>query len=200
MLIEPTESEGLAEIDRFCDAMITIRQEAQDIIDGKQPKDNVWCTFLDLPQSLLTSSCSQNLLKNAPHTIARLTGEWDMPYTREQAVYPDKRLRRNKFWPASGRLDEVYGDTNVSLRASSLASVADLPFLVGLRVRNRRPIRRGVIPSTPSPRPKRVLDPSVRQCHRLRSRSRDLHILSVFIIMCMPTVISLIHLPLFSST
>lgn len=95
MLIEPTESEGLAELDRFCDAMINIRKEADDIISGKQPRDN-------------------NLLKNAPHTIAVLTEDnWDRPYTRAQAVYPEKYLRRHKFWPASGRLDEVYGDTNV---------------------------------------------------------------------------------------
>lgn len=95
MQIEPTESEGLAEIDRFCDAMITIKQEADDIVSGKQPREN-------------------NIFKNAPHPVSVLAmDEWDRPYTRQQAVYPDKRLRRNKFWPASGRVDEVYGERNV---------------------------------------------------------------------------------------
>ena len=95
--IEPTESEGLVEIDRFCDAMITIKQEADEIAAGRQPRDN-------------------NVIKNAPHTIAVIASdEWDRPYSRQQAVYPDKRLRRNKFWPASGRVDEVYGERNVSV-------------------------------------------------------------------------------------
>lgn len=94
--IEPTESEGLVEIDRFCDAMITIKQEADEIAAGRQPRDN-------------------NVIKNAPHTVTVIASdEWDRPYSRQQAVYPDKRLRRNKFWPASGRVDEVYGERNVS--------------------------------------------------------------------------------------
>lgn len=83
--------------------MITIRQEVQNIVDGKQPRDN-------------------NLLKNAPHPVSVLTlpeDEWNRPYSREQAVYPDKRLRRSKFWPAVGRVDEVYGERNVS-RGSEL--------------------------------------------------------------------------------
>lgn len=110
MLIEPTESEGLAELDRFCNAMISIRKEVDDIISGQQPKDN-------------------NLLKNAPHTIQVLTEEWNRPYTRAQAVYPEKYLRRHKFWPASGRLDEVYGDTNVSMSFVSYCMRADCPHL-----------------------------------------------------------------------
>ena len=100
--IEPTESEGLAEIDRFCDAMITIRREVDDIASGKQPKDN-------------------NMLKNAPHPISVLAlsdDQWQRPYTREQAVYPDQRLRRSKFWPAVGRVDEVYGERNVRVSVS----------------------------------------------------------------------------------
>nr|AAS46734.1 glycine dehydrogenase-like protein [Pleurotus djamor] len=90
MLIEPTESETLEEIDRFCDAMIQIRQEAQDIIDGKQPKDN-------------------NLLKNAPHpahVIALPEAEWNRPYSRETAAYPAPWLHEKKFWPTVSRIDD----------------------------------------------------------------------------------------------
>lgn len=95
MLIEPTESETLEEIDRFCDAMIQIRKEAEDIITGKQPKDN-------------------NLLKNAPHPISVLTAEiWDKPYTREAAVFPAPWLRQRKFWPTVSRIDDAYGDLNL---------------------------------------------------------------------------------------
>ncbi|KAL0951541.1 hypothetical protein HGRIS_008225 [Hohenbuehelia grisea] len=97
MLIEPTESETLEEIDRFCDTMIQIRQEAEDIITGKQPKDN-------------------NLLKNAPHPIHVLTlpeDQWNCPYTREQAAYPMPWLLEKKFWPTVSRVDDAYGDLNL---------------------------------------------------------------------------------------
>ncbi|KAF8973526.1 glycine dehydrogenase [Flammula alnicola] len=89
MLIEPTESESLEELDRFCDAMIEIRKEAEDIITGKQPKDS-------------------NLLKNAPHPISIISSsEWHRPYTREQAAYPLPWLREKKFWPTVSRIDDV---------------------------------------------------------------------------------------------
>jgi len=88
MLIEPTESETLEELDRFCDAMIQIRKEAEDVITGKQPKDN-------------------NLLKNAPHPISVIVAnEWDRPYTREQAAYGLPWLKEKKFWPTVSRIDD----------------------------------------------------------------------------------------------
>lgn len=97
MLIEPTESETLDEIDRFCDAMIEIRKEAQDIIDGKQPKDN-------------------NLLKNAPHPMSVIVvsdSEWKRPYSRQTAAYPLPWLVEKKVWPTVGRVDDAFGDLNL---------------------------------------------------------------------------------------
>ena len=95
LMIEPTESESKAELDRFCDAMILIRAEIQDIIDGRHPRTN-------------------NLLKNAPHTARMVTAsEWDRPYSREQAAYPAPWVRDHKFWPHVGRIDEAYGDRNL---------------------------------------------------------------------------------------
>ncbi|KAJ7225345.1 glycine cleavage system P-protein-domain-containing protein [Mycena pura] len=97
MLIEPTESESLEEIDRFCEAMIQIRTEAEDIVTGKQPKDN-------------------NLLKNAPHppsVIALSEEEWNRPYSRQTAAYPLSWLQEKKFWPTVSRLDDAYGDLNL---------------------------------------------------------------------------------------
>jgi glycine dehydrogenase len=92
LMIEPTESESKAELDRFCDAMIAIRQEIREIEAGEQPRDD-------------------NLLKNAPHTAeSLLAGEWKHPYPRERAAYPLPWLRTRKFWPAVGRLDNVRGD------------------------------------------------------------------------------------------
>lgn len=108
MLIEPTESETLEEIDRFCDAMIQIRKEAEDIITGKQPKDN-------------------NLLKNAPHPISVMTlpGEkWTRPYTREEAAYPLPWLHEKKFWPTVSRLDDAYGDLNLICDCPSVEELA----------------------------------------------------------------------------
>jgi len=96
LMVEPTESEPKAELDRFADAMIAIRQEIQDVIDGKaDPKDNV--------------------LKNAPHTAAHVSAtEWTHAYTREQAVYPLPFLRQHgKFWPPVGRVDNPFGDRNL---------------------------------------------------------------------------------------
>jgi glycine dehydrogenase len=95
LMIEPTESESKAELDRFCEAMIMIRAEIQDIIDGRQPRAN-------------------NLLKNAPHTVSTVTAsEWDRPYSREQAAFPAPWVRDRKFWPSVGRIDEAYGDRNL---------------------------------------------------------------------------------------
>ncbi len=92
LMIEPTESENLEELDRFCDAMISIRQE----ID--------FCTKED----------SNNILKNAPHTLAMATtDDWVFPYTREQAAFPLDYILENKFWPTVRRVDEAYGDRNL---------------------------------------------------------------------------------------
>jgi glycine dehydrogenase len=95
MMVEPTESESKQEIDRFCDAMIAIRKEIEEIELGKvDPQDNV--------------------LKNAPHTAESLiTSEWNRPYSREQAAYPAPWTREHKFWPAVGRIDNAFGDRNL---------------------------------------------------------------------------------------
>ena len=97
-MIEPTESESKAELDRFCDAMISIRNEIRDVETGAMPKDN-------------------NVLTNAPHPLDVVTQDkWDRPYTRERAAYPVKWLRvgaRGKFWPSTQRLDDAYGDRNI---------------------------------------------------------------------------------------
>jgi glycine dehydrogenase len=95
MMIEPTESESKAELDRFCDALIAIRGEIQAVLDGKaDPKDNV--------------------LKHAPHPAAEVAGnEWTHPYSREQAAFPLPFVRANKFWPPVARIDNPYGDRNL---------------------------------------------------------------------------------------
>ncbi|WP_414541743.1 aminomethyl-transferring glycine dehydrogenase [Nostoc sp. CCY0012] len=94
IMVEPTESESQAELDRFCDAMIAIRQEIAAIESGK----------MDI---------QDNLLKNAPHTAESLiVGEWNHPYSREQAAYPTPWNREHKFWPSVGRIDAAFGDRN----------------------------------------------------------------------------------------
>lgn len=94
LMIEPTESESKDELDRFCEAMIAIRGEIQDIVDGRQPRIN-------------------NVLKNAPHTAEVVTAsEWDKPYSREQAAFPAPWVKEYKFWPSVSRIDEAYGDRN----------------------------------------------------------------------------------------
>jgi glycine dehydrogenase len=94
-MIEPTESESLEELDRFCDAMISIRREIAAIEERR-------VDALD------------NLLKNAPHTAeALLAADWHHPYSREEAAYPTPWMREHKFWPSVGRIDNVYGDRNL---------------------------------------------------------------------------------------
>jgi glycine dehydrogenase len=95
LMIEPTESEPKAELDRFCDALIAIRREIEDVVSGKaDPKDNV--------------------LKNAPHTAAAVAAsDWPHAYSREQAAFPLPWVRANKFWPSVGRIDNPYGDRNL---------------------------------------------------------------------------------------
>jgi glycine dehydrogenase len=95
MMIEPTESESKAELDRFCEAMILIHAEIEAVVSGKADKKN-------------------NVLKNAPHTAQQVTADnWDRPYSREEAAYPAPWTREHKFWPAIGRIDSVYGDRNL---------------------------------------------------------------------------------------
>lgn len=92
LMIEPTESEDLGELDRFCDAMISIRKEI-DASSADEPN---------------------NVLKNAPHTLHMLTADtWVLPYTREKAAYPLEYIAENKFWPSVRRVDETYGDRNL---------------------------------------------------------------------------------------
>ena len=95
LMIEPTESESRAEMDRFCDALIMIHAEIQDIVEGRQPRTN-------------------NLLKNAPHTAQVVTAnEWNRPYNRERAAFPAPWVRDHKFWPSVSRVDEAYGDRHL---------------------------------------------------------------------------------------
>jgi glycine dehydrogenase len=95
MMIEPTESEAKAELDRFCDAMISIHAEIEVVASGKVDKKN-------------------NVLKNAPHTAEQVIADkWERPYSREEAAYPAPWTREQKFWPAIGRIDSVYGDRNL---------------------------------------------------------------------------------------
>ncbi|MDG1944920.1 MAG: aminomethyl-transferring glycine dehydrogenase [Halioglobus sp.] len=95
LMVEPTESESLAEIDRFCDALIAIRAEIRDVQNG-------------------TLDSTDNPLTNAPHTLADVAASnWDHPYSREQAAYPVESLRRSKYWAPVNRVDNVYGDRNL---------------------------------------------------------------------------------------
>ena len=91
MMIEPTESESLEEIDRFCDALISIKAEI------------LTCNKND----------ESNILKNAPHTQTTITNdEWNFSYSRKQAAFPLPYLKKNKFWPSVTRIDDAYGDRN----------------------------------------------------------------------------------------
>jgi glycine dehydrogenase len=95
LMIEPTESESLAELDRFCEALIAIREEIRAIEAGEMdPEDNP--------------------LKRAPHTAEVIAAEgWDRPYSREQAAFPTAWVRESKFWPFVSRIDNVYGDRHL---------------------------------------------------------------------------------------
>jgi glycine dehydrogenase len=95
LMIEPTESEELAELDRFCEAMIAIREEISRVAAGEyDPQDNP--------------------LKNAPHTAEMLiAGDWKHPYQREEAAYPGRTDRQAKYWPPVRRIDQAYGDRNL---------------------------------------------------------------------------------------
>jgi glycine dehydrogenase len=95
LMVEPTECESKAELDRFCDALIAIRGEIEDVVTGK-------------------ADAKDNVLKNAPHTAAVVAGdEWPHPYSREKAAFPLPWVRSHKFWPSVGRIDNPYGDRNL---------------------------------------------------------------------------------------
>ncbi|RYE52618.1 MAG: glycine dehydrogenase (aminomethyl-transferring), partial [Sphingobacteriales bacterium] len=95
LMIEPTESEPKHELDRFCDAMISIRKEISEVENGDIDKVN-------------------NALKNAPHTFTvAVADEWDMPYSRQQAAFPLPYVKENKFWPSVGRVNDTFGDRSL---------------------------------------------------------------------------------------
>ena len=102
LMVEPTESEPLAEIDRFCDALIQIRQEIRDVAEGRLPRDD-------------------NPLRNAPHTAAEVVArDWTHPYTRERAAFPLEYVRRAKVWPAVKRVNDTYGDLHLRTTLDAL--------------------------------------------------------------------------------
>ena len=104
IMIEPTESESLAELDRFCDALLSIRKEI----------DNA------------TADNTNNILKNAPHTLAMVTGDdWNFPYTRQKAAFPLSYISENKFWPSVRRVDDAYGDRNLICTCAPIEAYAE---------------------------------------------------------------------------
>ena len=107
VMVEPTESESLEELDRFCDAMIAIRAEAAAIEDGSSDREN-------------------NPLRRAPHTLAAVTAEsWDRPYSRQQAAFPLAEQASNKFWPSVARIDNAFGDRNLICTCPSVEEMAE---------------------------------------------------------------------------
>jgi glycine dehydrogenase len=109
LMVEPTESEPKDELDRFCDAMIRIRGEIREIEEGRADRED-------------------NVLKRAPHTApAVISDAWERAYGREQAAYPAPWSRRHKFWPAVGRVDNVYGDRNLVCSCPPMESYQDEP-------------------------------------------------------------------------
>jgi glycine dehydrogenase len=108
MMVEPTESEPKEELDRFCEALIAIRREIQDVLDGRaDPKDNV--------------------LKNAPHTASEVASdEWTHPYSREQAAFPLPWVRAKKIWPVVARIDNPYGDRNLVCTCPPVEAFAEV--------------------------------------------------------------------------
>ncbi len=106
LMIEPTESESKAELDRFIDAMLTIRAEIRKVEQGE------W-------------TAEDNPLHNAPHTLADITGDWQRGYSREEAVFPQAWVAANKFWPSVNRIDNVYGDRNLFCACPPIESYED---------------------------------------------------------------------------
>jgi glycine dehydrogenase len=105
LMIEPTESESRAELDRFCDALLAIRAEIREIEAGSLDRDN-------------------NPLKNAPHTADDIAGEWGRPYSRERGAFPAPHTRIHKYWPTVGRIDNAWGDRNLMCLCPAVEDVA----------------------------------------------------------------------------
>ena len=107
LMVEPTESESLAELDRFCDAMIAIRDEIREIESGGADRDD-------------------NLLKNAPHTASALAPDsWDRPYSRRRAAFPAPWLEEHKYWPPVARVDNAFGDRNLVCSCPPIEAYAE---------------------------------------------------------------------------
>jgi glycine dehydrogenase len=107
LMIEPTESESKAELDRFCESMIAIRREIRAIEEHRMPRHD-------------------NVLKNAPHTVLDLADEnWERPYTRTQACFPLKRLQMDKYWCPVNRIDNAYGDRNLMCTCASAGDLRE---------------------------------------------------------------------------
>jgi glycine dehydrogenase len=106
LMVEPTESEDLAELDRFCDAMVAIKGEIDRVGAGE------W-------------ELASSPLRGAPHTAASLTGEWDLPYSRAEAVYPDGTAQDGKYWPPVRRIDGAYGDRNLMCSCPPVSELAE---------------------------------------------------------------------------
>ena len=107
LMIEPTESESKEELDRFCEAMISIRNEIREIEEGRMDRED-------------------NPLKNAPHTVDMVCAdEWTHTYSREQAAYPLASLRAYKYWSPVGRVDNVFGDTHLICSCPPLSAYVD---------------------------------------------------------------------------
>jgi len=107
LMIEPTESESLRELNRFTEALIAIFHEITDIKENRADKEN-------------------NVLKNAPHTAFEVTSDgWEHPYSRHKAAYPLEWIRENKFWPSAARVDDAYGDRNLVCSCMTLKTCGE---------------------------------------------------------------------------
>lgn len=107
LMVEPTESESMAELDRFCEAMISIKKEMDEIAEGR-------------------ADASDNVIKNAPHTVkSAIASDWKHSYSREKAVYPLKWVKENKFWPSVARVDNAHGDRNLVCSCPPIESYAE---------------------------------------------------------------------------
>ena len=106
LMVEPTESETKAELDRFCDAMLAIRAEIRQIEHNKMDREN-------------------NPLKNAPHTVEDLVGDWNRPYSRDQGCFPPGAFRVDKYWPPVNRVDNAHGDRNLICICPPMSNYAE---------------------------------------------------------------------------
>jgi glycine dehydrogenase len=107
LMVEPTESESLAEVDRFCDAMISIRREIEMVLSGKV-------------------SAEESVLHYAPHTVEDIAGDWNRSYSRASALYPLAHLRSRSYYPSVSRIDAAYGDRNLVCSCPSVESYAHI--------------------------------------------------------------------------